>query len=260
MSEVETMSADRPQDAAGRQYHIALRAGDVPSSVLMPGDPARVDKILASWDEGEIVGQEREFRAARGKVHGVALGALSHGVGSGSTAIAVEELCEIGVQTMIRVGSTGAIQPGIDCGDLVISLAAVRLDGVSDQYVQPAYPAVADHAVVGALMAACEQLGLRYHVGITASTASFHLGQGRAGFGGYRTHAIGHLVEDLKAARVLNFDMESATLFTLASLFGRAAGTVSVVYANRTTGQFRREGMERAIAAANLAAAKLQTV
>lgn len=80
------------------------------------------------------------------------------GIGGGpSTAIAVEELAAIGgADTFIRVGSTGAIQPGIEIGDLIIAKAAVRLDGTSKQYVRVEYPAVADLEVTLALIEAAE--------------------------------------------------------------------------------------------------------
>ncbi len=94
-------------------------------------------------------------------------------------------MAAIGADTFIRVGSTGAIQPGIEIGDLIIAKAAVRLDGTSKQYVRVEYPAVADLEVTLALIEAAESLDVRYHVGITASTDSFYLGQGRPGLNGY---------------------------------------------------------------------------
>lgn len=247
------MPADRPRDESGRAYHIGLREGDIPDVVLMPGDPDRVNRIVESWDAGEIIGQHREYRAARGRVGTSELGALSHGIGAGSTAIAVEELAEIGVRRFLRVGSSGSIQPDVDTGDLVIAVGAVRMEGVSDQYVPDGYPAVADPRMVHALIAACQELGYPFHVGITASSASFHLGQGRPGYGGYFPSRARHLVDDLRQARVINFDMETATVFTLASAFGLVAGSICAVYANRSTNRFSQDGMERCIAAANRA-------
>jgi uridine phosphorylase len=75
-------------------------------------------------------------------------------------------------------------------------------------------------------------------VGITASTDSFYLGQGRPGFNGYTTHASSHIVEDVKAAGIVNFEMESSTIFTLASLYGVRAGAVCAVLANRELNEF----------------------
>jgi uridine phosphorylase len=95
-------------------------------------------------------------------------------------AIVVNEASRVGVQTFIRVGSTGAIQKGIHCGDVIISSAAVRLDYTSDCYVMPEYPAVASYEVLLALIEAAEGLGIsNYHVGVTATTADFYVGQNR---------------------------------------------------------------------------------
>jgi len=94
-------------------------------------------------------------------------------------AIFVNEASRVGVHTFIRVGSTGAIQKDIECGDLMIS-AAVRLDCTSNCYIMPEYPAVASYEVLLALIEAAESLGIsNYHVGITATAADFYAGQNR---------------------------------------------------------------------------------
>ncbi|MCD6158365.1 MAG: nucleoside phosphorylase, partial [Euryarchaeota archaeon] len=139
---------------------------------------------------------------------------------------------------LIRIGTTGTIQKNIKIGDLIISTAAVRLEGTSKQYVIPEYPAVASYDVVVALIAAAESLGVRYHVGITASTDSFYVGQQRPGYKNYLPSFARNIIEDLRMANVLNFEMEAATLFTLASIFGLRAGAVSLVLANRVTNEF----------------------
>lgn len=92
-------------------------------------------------------------------------------------SIAVNEAASVGVHTFIRVGSTAAIQENIECGDLIFSSAAVRLDGTSNCYIMPEYPAVASFEVLQALIEAAESLGIKnYHVGITATTADFYAG------------------------------------------------------------------------------------
>lgn len=77
---------------------------------LLPGDPQRVDRIVSFLDNAEPLGQNREFRAARGWYQGVEILVLSTGIGGPSTAIAIEELRQIGVTTLIRIGSCGALQ------------------------------------------------------------------------------------------------------------------------------------------------------
>lgn len=242
-----------PKVSSGKQYHIACRKGDLAKYLLVPGDPDRVPKIAGFWDTAKEVSCHREFRSFTGKYKSGPISALSSGIGPACMAIAVNEASRVGVHTFIRVGSTGAIQKDIDCGDLIISTAAVRLDFTSNCYVMPEYPAVSSYEVLLALIEAAESLGIgNYHVGITATTADFCAGQNRPAASISRME---DLVPALQKARVLNFEMEKATLFTLASLYGLRAGSVCAVYANRCRNEFKSgAGEEIAIKVANEAA------
>lgn len=243
--------ANRPM-VGGKFYHIEVGPGEVSEYVLLPGDPARSDLISSTWDEAKLVARHREFTTYTGKYKGVPISVTSTGIGGPSTAIAVEELLRSGASTFIRVGTTGAIQPYISPGDLIISLAAVRLDGTSKQYIITEYPAYAHYEVVNALVEAAETLGFKYWLGVTASTDSFYLGQGRPGYKDYTQSWALNLYEDLRRAGVLNFEMESSTIFTLASIYGARAGTVCAVVANRITNEFYPgKGIEFAIKTAN---------
>ncbi|SMP05588.1 nucleoside phosphorylase [Halobellus salinus] len=235
------------------QYHVAVGPDDVADAVLLPGNPERVDKITALWDGYDERAEHREYRTATGTYEDTPISVTSTGIGSPSTAIAVEELARVGVETFVRVGSCGAIQPEMDVGDLVITAGAVRQEGTSAEYVREDYPAVADQAVVSALVAAAERLGHDYHVGVTMSADSFYTGQGRAGFEGFRAAGSESLIEELRDANVKNIEMEAAALLTLASVYGLRAGVVCSVYANRITGEFRTEGESRAAETASLA-------
>ncbi|ACS89467.1 MULTISPECIES: uridine phosphorylase [Thermococcus] len=240
------MPADRPQTEERYQYHIACKPGDVARYVLLPGDPERVPRISALWDEAKEIAFHREYRTHTGKYKGVPISVVSTGIGGPSAAIAIEELAAIGADTFIRVGSTGAIQPGIEIGDLIIAKAAVRLEGTSKQYVRAEYPASADIEVTLALIEAAETLGVKYHVGITASTDSFYVGQARPGLDGYFPSFAKHLIDDLRQAKVTNFEMEAATLYTLANIYGLRAGCVCAVFANRITNEFGKAGEKEA--------------
>ncbi|NPA74784.1 MAG: uridine phosphorylase [Euryarchaeota archaeon] len=231
-------SADYVESEGGLQYHIQCKRGDVARYVLLPGDPDRVPVISSLWDEAREVAYHREYRTHTGKYKGVPISTTSTGIGAPSAVIALEELARIDADTFIRVGSTGAIQENIGIGDLVISSGAVRLEGTSKQYVRTEYPAVAHYETVLALVEAAESLGYKYHVGITASTDSFYLGQGRHGFRGYTQSFSREILHDLRRAKVLNFEMEAAALFTVASVYGLRAGSIAVVFANRITDEF----------------------
>lgn len=237
------------------QYHLELGPGDVQGPVLLPGDPERVPKIAGVWDDGgERVARHREYHTMCGTYDGAPVTCTSTGIGSPSATIALEELARIGADTFLRVGSCGAIQPEAEVGDLVITTGAVRQEGTSDEYVRPDYPANADCEVVTALVTACEELGYDYHTGVTCSTDSFYAGQGRPGFDGFEAAGAEAMVEELREAGVINFEMEAAALLTVASLYGLRAGAVCTVYANRVTGEFRTEGERRAGEVASRAA------
>jgi len=168
-------------------------------------------------------------------------------------ATVVESLARLGSRTLLRVGTTGSIQPQIALGDLIIASGAVRLDGASQAYVRPEYPAAAHPEAVMALIQACEELGYGYHVGVTASTDSWYLGQGRPGWRSYAPSFSQSLLSDLQGAGVLNFEMESSALLTVAGLYGLRAGAIFAVVANRIDNSFQVSGVERAVAATNRA-------
>ena len=165
--------------------------------------------------------------------------------------IAVEELARQGVEVMIRVGTCGSITKGVGVGTVIVADAAVRMEGTSAQYVHPGYPAAATPGVVMALQEAARATKVRHVTGLAASTDSFYVGQGREGFGGYLPSDKAHLIEDLRKARVLCFEMEAATLFTLGRVFGIKTGAVLAVVGNRETNEFSEgSGVDEAIGVA----------
>ena len=244
--------ADAPTSESGAQYHLHLSPGQIPETVLMPGDPGRVLRMMATWDGGEELAFHREYRSARGRYKGIAIGAISSGVGAPSLEIATQEFATIGGRTIIRVGTCGALRAEIEPGDLIVPVAAVRRDGTSDRYLSPEHPSFADPEVYLALIEACERLGYRYHVGVVCSVGSFYLGQERPVTGGFWQSAADGMIEDLRKAGVACLEMECSALFLLARLFGMRSGSVLGAVANRATNAFGDNGAEeRAINAAN---------
>lgn len=243
--------ADRPVMSGGLQYHIQCRPGDVNRYVLLPGDPERAGIIASQWDDSRFIASHREFRTFSGTTGGVPVTSCSTGIGGPSSAIALEELAELGADTFIRIGTCGAIREGIHCGELIICSGAMRQDGTSNDYVDVSYPALAHHEVVLALRLACERLGIKYHVGISCTTSSFHCGQSRPGFGGYTQSFTEQKILDLQRAGVMNFEMEGATILTLAGIYGLRAGCVFAVVADRNKNQFVYSGIDDTIRAAN---------
>lgn len=214
------------------------RPGDIAANVFLCGDPARVERIGRSWDHCREVCQVREYRIVTGEKDGVPLSAASHGIGAPGTAVLIEELVKLGAETMIRVGNSGGLDPTLELGDLAITTGSVRDDGTSRTYVVPEYPAAADWAVVGALVEAARARGVRAHTGITWSLDAFYVRNAFVGpdgamasmsVGGYWPSHLETRIRDMQQARVLNCEMETGILLTLAGLFGFRAGAVCVV-------------------------------
>lgn len=245
-------SAEMPESEEGLQYHLRVKPGDVSKYVLLPGDPERVKRIASFWDDAWHVSSHREFTTYTGKYRGVLISSTSTGIGAPSTAIAIEELLRVGADTFIRVGTTGSLHKWIEVGDIIISTGAVRLEGTSKLYVMLGYPALASYEVVLALIEAAESIGVKYHVGLSASSDSFYVGQERPGFGGYIPPASRGLIEHLKRVNVLNFEMEASLIFTLSNLYGFRSGMVCATIANRDTGEIIPDaGVDEAIRVAN---------
>ncbi len=228
--------ADAPRSGA-RQYHIALERGELAEYILLVGDPGRVAKVSARWDSVELERSNREITTATGTFRGMRISCMSTGMGTDNVEIVLAEVMEITDQpTLVRIGSSGALQPEIGLGDLIVSTGAVRLENTTDFYVHPGFPAVAHRDVVWALEAACHQGGHPYHVGLTATASGFYAPQGRQ----MRTLPVRYpeLADELRRQRVANLEMESSALFVLAHLAGLRSGTICAAYAQRTDGTF----------------------
>lgn len=218
-------------------FHLGLDNADLHGATLaiVPGDPERVERIARLLDEPTHLASHREFTSWRGLLDGVPIVVCSTGIGGPSTSIAVEELAQLGVRTFLRVGTTGGIQPNVNPGDVIVTTGSVRLDGASLHFAPMEFPAVADFECVEALVGAARDAGARLHIGITASSDTFYPGQER-----YDT-ASGRVVANLRGSLsewqsmgVLNYEMESATLFTMCASSGWRAGCVAGVLVNRT--------------------------
>lgn len=215
-----------------------LRPGDVGQNVFICGDPARVARIASSWSRAKEACNVREYRVVVGELDGVRLAAASTGIGAPSSAILIEELAKVGARTFIRVGNSGGLAPELEVGDLVITTGAVREDGTSKSYVVPEYPAAASYDVVAALVECARARGVRHHTGVSWSLDAFYARNAVLApdgsmqpmtFGDYPPPGLAARIEAMRAARVLNCEMESGILLTLAGLFGLRAGCICVV-------------------------------
>jgi len=217
-----------------KQYHIQLEKGDVAPYVLLPGDPGRVAKVAALWDEAHQVGGNREYVTYTGIYKGAPISCTSTGIGCPSTAIAMEELARVGAHTFLRIGTCGTFQDHIQNGDIAIFDSAARYDGASHLYAPAEFPAVAHHDVVSACIAAGDKLGLKFHVGTTRSADTFYACHPKPGssFNQFWQSNWREHFEDLKRLNIIAAEMEASVIFVLARVWGLRAGGIAVVLDN----------------------------
>lgn len=204
-----------------RMPHILLDKQDACKYALLPGDPARLDRIATHMEQVQELAYNREFRSIKGYYQGVEIMAVSTGIGGPSTAIVVEELHQLGVENMIRIGSCGGLQKQMHVGDIVLVNAAIRDDGTSKTYIDTVYPAVADFS----LLQACQESALNHafphHIGIARSHDSFYIDDKK------------EIYDFWKSKGVLASDMETAALYVVGGLRGvHCASILNVVVAS----------------------------
>lgn len=218
-------------------FHLGLTRDQLHEATvaILPGDPGRVPRIASFLDDAAALASRREFNSWLGFSNGAPIVVCSTGIGGPSTSIAVEELAQLGIRTFLRVGTTGAIQPQIAVADVIVTTGSVRLDGASGHFAPYEYPAVAHYDCVQALVESARELGHTTHVGITVASDTFYPGQERYDtVSGYVRRSLHGSRDEWAALHVLNYEMESATLFTQCATNGWRAGMVAGVLVNRT--------------------------
>lgn len=198
--------------------HIRLSTDNQAKYAILPGAPERVDIISSYLEDVKHLAYNREFKSIEGTYQGVKILVVSTGIGGPSTAIVVEELAKIGVTSMIRVGSCGALRRELKVGDLVLVNGAVRDDGTSKSYVDLCYPAIPDYDLLNACVVRAKEAKIPYVVGMARSHDMIYNDQKDA-------------VYDYWGKRgVYASDMETAALFVIGKLRGvRTASILNVV-------------------------------
>jgi uridine phosphorylase len=215
------------------QYHLRVKPGDVGKYVLLPGDPDRVRRIATHLDDAEEIVFHREYRTCTGTYKGIKISATSTGIGCPSAAIAVEELANVGATHFIRVGSTGALQPEVKTGDIVINTGSMRNEGTSRFYAKEGFPAVADHflthGLIEAALALKPEREFDLHIGLNSSDDAFY-------------GETPEFIKMLADHKLLNVEMESSAIFTIAHMRDLKAAMVCGVSGNLVTSDVEYEG------------------
>ncbi len=202
--------------------HIRAEPGDYAEACLVPGDPLRAKYIAENFlDDAEEKNAERGMLGYTGTFRGQPVSVQASGMGCPSAAIVYEELVQLGVKRLFRVGTCGGLQPDLKLGDLIIAMSAVPSDQTTFRYTngEPHSPTSSWSLVHGAVHAA-KDLGKPVRVGPVVSSDVFYD------------------PDPTRAQRwsdrgVLAVEMEAAVLFTVAALRNVDAGcllTVSDVF------------------------------
>lgn len=217
----------------GRQHHLHIGTDQAARYALLPSDPAHSELIAAHLDRPALVARNREFESWRGHLAGEPVLVTSTGIGGPSTALAIEELRAVGVDTFVRLGVSLTFQSFVQTGDLAVATAAIRDEGTTRQYLPLEFPAVADVDVVGALRAAAITLDARHHTGLVHTKDSFY-GEVEPDRMPMAAELRARL-EMWAAMGVLCSEMEMATVFTVAHALGARAGGVVMMWGDDAT-------------------------
>lgn len=192
-----------------KQYHIALEVGDIGDYVLLPGDPARSDIVAKYLDDAKFIANNREHRTFTGYYKGVKISVTSTGMGCPSATIAAEELINIGAKTLIRIGSSAALDPRINIGDLMISTAAMKNEGTSRFYVPDNFPAVPDFEFTQKLIETAKDMtegtDEKVYIGICSTDDAFY-------------GETPEFLDNLRKLKIMNIEMEASAIYTVGHL------------------------------------------
>ncbi len=217
--------------------HIRAQPGDYAEACLLPGDPHRARFIAERFLENAVeCNSERALYGYTGEFEGKPVSVQATGMGAPSTAIVVEELAQLGVKRLLRVGTCGGLQPDLGFGELIVALTAVPQDRTSSSYVPEPHCPTADWELVHGLVHAAKELGEKPRVGPIVSSDLFYYPDGEQ----YRRWA------DLG---VLAIEMEASVLFTLGALRGLETGCLLTVSDLLADGEPRRIGADELRAA-----------
>jgi uridine phosphorylase len=230
--------------SADQLYHVGFGPSDLPSPgpklAFLSGDPERAARVATEeLDRPRLLSDHRGLVSYLGYLGSHPVLSCTSGMGGPSLTIVVNELAQLGVRALVRIGTTGSIQSRVVPGSIVITQAALCRQGAALDIAPVEYPAAADPFLTVALAEAAAELGVDHHVGITASVDTFYEGQERTASSAnpHLLRAWQGVTEEYRNLGILNYEMEAGTLFKQASVYGLAAGCVLAVIAQRTEGE-----------------------
>jgi DeoD family purine-nucleoside phosphorylase len=230
--------------------HLRAEPGDYADACLLPGDPLRAKYIAETYFDNAVqVNGERGLLGYTGDYEGTRVSVQGTGMGCPGATIVFEELIQLGVTKLVRVGTCGGLQPHHALGDLIVALSAVPADATASHLVanEPHCPTASWSLIHGAVHVA-KELGQPMHVGPIVSSDLFY----NPDDGQY---------ERWSQRGVLAVEMEAAALFTVGALRKVESGCLLTVSDIVVEGEFKRISDEELKAAVDrMTRVALQTV
>ena len=250
----------------GSIFHLHLKPEDLADTVILVGDPGRVEMVASYFDTVEVTRANREFVSKTGLYKGKRFTVLSTGIGTDNIDIVVTELdALVNVDfktrtekeektelTMLRLGTSGAVQSDIPVGSFVMSDISIGFDGLLNFYEGRNEVCLLDYEkafvehmgwlkqlpapyFVESSQMLIELFGSNVTHGMTISSPGFYGPQGRVVRIPLADPKQNEKIEQFsyKGKRITNFEMESSALAGLSKLLGHEASTICTIIANR---------------------------
>jgi uridine phosphorylase len=262
-------------NARGAIYHLDLRPEELATTVLTVGDPERVGMVSKYFDSVEHRAQHREFVAHTGKIGKKRLTVVSTGIGTDNIDIVLNELdalvnIDFGTRmvkpelthlTIIRMGTSGALQKDIPVDSWVASTHGLGIDNLLNFYRHEEneeekellhsfstqthlHHRLAQPYISGASASLLRHFTGGFHQGITVTCPGFYGPQGRVlRLGLSQPELIDKLTSFAYGPhRITNFEMETAGIYGLGRMLGHSCLSLSAIVANRVLKQFSKDG------------------
>ena len=253
-------------NADGSIFHLHLRPEEIADTIILVGDPGRVEMIAKYLDHIECRASNREFNSVTGCYKGKRMTILSTGIGIGNIDIAMTELDalvnidfstrtikeQLRQLTILRLGTSGALQPDIEVGDIVFARTSLGFDGLLSYYAHrnevcdlALEQAFIDHTQWDNIMPrpyfvdANDELWQLFRddttEGITIAAPGFYAPQGRWVRLKPADEAMNQKIESFRYCerRITNYEMEGSAIAGLAALMGHRAATMCTIIAQR---------------------------
>lgn len=203
---------------------------------ILPGDPERSKELAFALNTHPVkLKHHRHHLSYLIDIEGKKVLIVSTGMGGPAIAATVSELYSLGIKNFIRIGTCGTIQENVQLGDLVLSRAAIKFDGLSQSFLDEGFPALPSFSLTDSIQNAAAQHGVPHHVGITVSSDTFWPGQERYdNYSGYLLSSLRGNVDMWRNHNVTNIEMEGAALFTIATFLNVRSACLCGVIAKRT--------------------------